>query len=168
MMSNAPNDNSRIIRNLYTCFQQLDADGMKSCYHDQAQFTDPVFPFLSGDKIGFMWMMLVQTLQKNPGDWKLVFTDVQATAHEGSCTWEATYTFTLTGRRVHNCIRAQFQFQDGKIIRHTDQFDFYRWSRMAFGITGTLLGWMSWFQKKVQRISAHRLAAFQSKHPAKK
>ncbi|MCB9298566.1 MAG: hypothetical protein H6559_36450 [Lewinellaceae bacterium] len=45
---------------------------------------------------------------------------------------------------------ASFQFRDGKIIRHTDRFGFYRWARQAFGIPGLLLGWTGWFRARVR------------------
>jgi hypothetical protein len=31
---------------------------------------------------------------------------------------------------------AQFYFQDGLIIRHTDDFDIWKWSKQALGLTG--------------------------------
>ena len=51
----------------------------------------------------------------------------------------ATYTFSATGRTVVNRIRARFDFRDGKIVRHVDSFDLWRWrvrhsaSRLAAG-----------------------------------
>ena len=38
----------------------------------------------------------------------------------------------------------------GKIVRHIDRFDFWRWSRMALGPAGLLLGWTPLLHKKVQ------------------
>ncbi len=40
----------------------------------------------------------------------------------GSARWEAVYPFSETGRIVHNRIRAEFRFRDGKIIEHRDHF----------------------------------------------
>jgi hypothetical protein len=38
-------------------------------------------------------------------------------------------------------VRASFRFEDGLIAEHTDDFDFYRWSKQALGTPGLLLGW---------------------------
>ena len=37
-------------------------------------------------------------------------------------------------------ISTAYEFKDGKIIKHTDKFDFYRWSRQALGLMGWVLG----------------------------
>jgi hypothetical protein len=123
---------------------------MKSCYHPSIHFSDPAFPDLKGAQAGAMWSMLIENLKKGKGGWKLKFSNIDANETEGSAHWEAYYTLSSTGNQVHNIIDARFQFQDGKIIRHIDSFDFYRWARMGFGLKGTLLGWAPFFKKKVQ------------------
>ncbi len=152
--------NEELIRKFYTCFSKLDDEGMKACYHRDISFTDPIFPNLKGKEPGAMWSMLCDALRKSKDDWKLEFSNVQATDTEGSCRWEAHYTFSLTGRKIHNIIDAKFTFKDDKIIVHNDSFDFYRWARMAFGMTGVMIGWTSFFRKKVQTITQKRLEGF--------
>jgi ketosteroid isomerase-like protein len=154
------NRNEQLISQFYTSFQNLDAAGMKACYHDDVVFSDPAFPDLKGMEAGAMWAMLMDALKKNPDGWKLEFSNLQANEAEGSCRWEAHYTFSLTGRKVHNIIEAKFKFKDGKIIQHIDSFDFYRWTRMAFGFTGLLLGWTSYFRNKLQAITRKRLNVY--------
>jgi ketosteroid isomerase-like protein len=154
------NSNEELIHTFYTSFQQLDADGMKACYHNEVTFSDPAFPDLKGKEVGAMWSMLIDTLRKNKVSWRLEFSSVQFNEVEGSCRWEAHYVFSLTGRKVHNVIDARFKFKEGKIIVHTDSFDFYRWARMAFGVRGMLIGWTSFFKKKVQVTTRKRLEGF--------
>ena len=76
---------------------------------------------------------------------------------------EATYTFAATGRRVHNVIDAEFRFENGLIIEHTDRFDFWRWSRMALGAPGMLLGWTPIVRNKVRGQARAGLDAFLAK-----
>lgn len=151
-------EHESLIIKFYSSFQALDVDGMKSCYHSEIVFSDPAFPKLNGPQAGGMWTMLIDALKKNKEGWNLSFSQIEANDQKGSCTWEAHYTFSATGRKVHNIIHAEFRFKDGKIIHHTDRFDFYRWARMAFGVTGFFLGWMPFFKKKVQTTVARRLA----------
>ncbi len=155
--------NQQIIQKFYTCFQQLDFAGMQSCYHDDIQFSDPAFANLKGKEAGAMWQMLISTLAKNKADWKLDFGAVEADDVHGSARWEAHYIFSFTGRKVHNIISAKFTFKDGKIIHHVDSFDFYRWARMAFGITGMLIGWTSYFKNKLREKTHQRLTAFMNR-----
>jgi ketosteroid isomerase-like protein len=142
--------NAQLIQSFYTAFQNMDADGMKKCYHPDIHFSDPAFPDLKGGQACAMWSMLIENLKKGKGGWKLEFSKITANDTQGSAHWEAHYTLSSTGNQVHNIIDARFQFQDGKIIRHIDSFDFYRWARMGFGAKGTLLGWAPFFKKKVQ------------------
>lgn len=129
--------NERLIHGFYTCFQQLDANGMAACYAPDVVFSDPVFPKLEGKDASAMWHMLASRAR----NFTLVFRDVRADDRQGSAHWEATYVFSRTGRTVTNVIDAEFEFRDGLIVRHTDRFDFWRWSRQALGLPGMLLGW---------------------------
>ncbi|NJN40957.1 MAG: nuclear transport factor 2 family protein [Flammeovirgaceae bacterium] len=136
---------------------------MKSCYHPNIHFSDPVFPDLNGQEVGRMWGMLIDALKKSEGGWKLTFSGITTSGDRGKCRWEAHYVFSGTGRKIHNLIDAEFTFKDGKIIGHTDRFDFYRWARMAFGVKGLALGWTPFFKKKVQATVARRLEKIGSK-----
>ena len=155
--------NAQTLQTFYSSFQSLDTDGMKKCYHPDIHFSDPAFPSLHGKMAGAMWAMLIENLKKSKDGWRLEFSNIQATDTAGSCHWEADYTLSTTGRRVHNIIESSFQFQDGLIIRHVDTFNFYRWARMAFGITGIILGWTPFFQRKVQGRVKSLLASYLSK-----
>jgi limonene-1,2-epoxide hydrolase len=148
--------NEEAINNFYTAFQRLDAEAMMRCYHADIRFSDPVFPGLSEREVAAMWKMLCSQAK----NFELTFADVQANEQRGKAHWEARYDFSATGRRVHNKIEAEFEFLDGKIIKHTDSFDFWKWSRMALGQIGLLLGWTPLLRRKVQRQARERLARF--------
>lgn len=79
---------------------------------------------LRGAEAGRMWRMLCECGK----DLKIEFRYVQADEHRGKAHWEAWFAFSATGKKVHNVVEASFEFRDGKIIRHTDQFDFRRWA----------------------------------------
>ena len=136
------------INKFYSAFANLDAETMVSFYHDDVVFEDPAFGVLNGENAKNMWRMLCSS--QNGKGFKVVFDQVHADDTKGSAHWEAYYNFSRTGRKVHNIIDATFEFQDGKIIKHTDHFDLYRWSRQALGIQGLLLGWTPMFKKKLQ------------------
>jgi hypothetical protein len=61
---------------------------------------------------------------------------------------------------VHNKIDASFRFRDGKIAEHTDDFDLYRWTRMALGPVGVLLGWSPLVKGQVRAQAKNQLARF--------
>lgn len=148
--------NEKLIETFYRSFQKLDAEAMSRCYHRDIRFSDPVFPVLVGPEVSGMWRMLCSQAK----NFELTFSDIQANDQTGKAHWEAQYDFSATGRRVHNKIEAEFEFQDGEIIKHTDTFDFWKWSRMALGPVGLLLGWTPLVRKKVQRQARERLSRF--------
>lgn len=135
------------IHKFYTAFQQLDYTTMQSCYTPDAVFSDPVFGLLDGNEVRAMWEMLC----KRAKDFKLSYGNIQILDEEyATIEWIAVYTFTQTGRKVVNKIKAHMRFKDGLICEHSDAFPIYRWSRQAFGLTGLLLGWSGYFHKKLQ------------------
>ena len=57
---------------------------------------------------------------------RVTFSNIEATENTGIASWQALYTFSKTGRYVHNKITAYLEFKDGLIIKHTDVFSLYR------------------------------------------
>lgn len=145
-----------LLTRFYTAFQKKDAEGMVACYAPDVRFSDPVFPALLGDRARGMWRMLVGRGK----DLRLEFRDIQADDRGGSAHWEAWYTFSATGRQVHNVIEASFTFRDGLIATHTDRFDLYRWIRQALGAKGALLGWTPIVQGMIRRQADRALTRF--------
>ena len=149
--------NKEIIEQFYTAFNAGNPQGMNAFYHDEIQFEDPAFGVLKGQMAKNMWLMMV-----GPGV-KVIFSNVQANDTTGSADWEATYNFSQTGRKVINRIHAEFEFRDGKIIKHTDTFSMWRWSRQALGLPGLLLGWSPIIKNKVNKTANQKLKAFSEK-----
>jgi hypothetical protein len=89
---------------------------------------------------------------------------VVADDQRGSAHWEATYTFSKTGRQVLNIIDAAFEFKDGKIVRHTDSFNFWRWAGQALGPVGKLFGWAPPLKRAVGKEAMRGLDAWMAKN----
>ena len=156
--------NEQLIHDFYNAFQKLDWQAMQQCYAENIHFSDAVFGDLKGDDVSAMWHMLCDRAK----DFELNFSDVQADDSHGSARWEASYTFSQTGRKVQNVVFAEFQFAEGKIVRHSDHFSFWRWSRMALGPMGVLLGWSGLLKRKVQQQALAGLKLFKRRHHSKK
>jgi len=129
---------------------------MASCYTLDARFSDPVFTDLEGTQVAAMWRMLCERAT----DLRITFRDVVVTEMSGSAHWEAWYTYSATGRPVHNAIDATFVFQGGLIAEHEDSFDLYRWARQALGTPGVLLGWTPFMRRAIRQRAAQALARF--------
>ncbi len=156
--------NAELLNKFYSAFANLDAETMASCYHENAEFEDPAFSLHGKKEVVAMWTMLCSTVKEKGRDaWELEFSDISADDIQGNAHWEAHYRFSSTGRMVHNIIDAKFGFKAGLIIRHHDDFDFWRWSKQALGAPGMVLGWSSFLKKKVRSQAAANLAAFMAK-----
>ncbi len=153
------NTNVQLINKFYTCFKNRDYKGMQDCYADTAVFSDEVFVNLNSKQVKAMWEMLVT----GGKDTKLDFKNVTASGTRGDAEWTAYYTFSATGRKVVNNVKGNFIIENGKIIKHTDVFSFYKWSKQALGISGALLGWTPFLKKKVRKFAMSRLSDFQAK-----
>ena len=148
--------NEKLIEVFYTAFQKRDAQTMKNCYDADAEFSDPVFRGLKGKQVPAMWQMLCERGK----DLSIEFNIIHADDHVGKAHWMATYTFSGSGRKVHNKIDASFEFQNGKILCHRDHFDLWKWTRMALGFKGMLLGWTPLVQNAVRKQALLSLNKF--------
>ncbi len=140
------NPNKALIEKFYTAFQIADAETMVSCYDDDVVFCDPVFGELKGDDAKAMWRMLCA----NGKGLKIEFSDINASLKKASAHWEAWYSFSKTGRKVHNIVEAQFEFKDSKIVKHTDSFNLHKWASQALGFKGWLLGGTKFLANKTR------------------
>jgi ketosteroid isomerase-like protein len=113
------------IEKFYSSFAALDAESMAACYHDDATFEDPAFGKLNSEQAKSMWKMLLGS-QKGK-EFIVTYSDIEGSNNEGSAKWEAKYSFSKTGRSVHNKIQSsfkfKFKFKDGLIIKHVDDFN---------------------------------------------
>jgi ketosteroid isomerase-like protein len=152
--------NEELIHTFYGCLSRRDGAGMAACYHPDIVFSDPAFARLTGAQAGAMWRMLCE----RGHDLAVRHTDVVADDQRGSAHWEATYSFSKTGRQVLNIIDAAFEFKDGKIIRHTDSFNFWRWAGQALGPVGKLFGWAPPLKRAVGKEAMRGLNAWMAKN----
>ena len=147
MAGAARHPNAVLIGRFYDALGRRDAATMVACYAPDATFSDPVFRDLDAAGVAAMWRML-------------------ADAAAGRAHWDATYTYSATGRRVENHIDATFGFRDGQIVRHVDRFNLRHWLRQALGMKGALLGWLPPVQDAVRAQAAKTLADWRAKNPA--
>lgn len=150
--------NEQIINDFYSAFKAKSFKGMQECYHDEAEFHDPVFQRLTSAEVKAMWQMLLSS----SNDLKVTYETVSAGDERGRCRWQAWYTFSSTGNAVHNVVNAAFEFRDGKIYRHRDDFNFWRWSKMALGPVGYLLGWTPFLRNRIRSTAKYRLQRMMS------
>ena len=153
------NNHEQLLHRFYSAFQRKDHQEMASCYHPDVTFGDPAFPHLEGWRASAMWMMLCERGK----DLELEFRDISADDTTGKAFWEARYTFSKTGLKVHNKINAAFTFKDGLIIEHRDSFDVKKWMGMALGFKGKILGLFPFGPKMVQKTAMGGLEQFLQK-----
>lgn len=158
-------NNQEVIERFYRAFQNRDAAGMNACYSDDIIFSDPVFMILKGEEVKYMWEMLC----KNARDFSLTYSDIELLDEEyATCRWTAIYTFSATGRRVENRVKAYMKLKDGKITEHSDAFRLSTWISQALGWKGIILGWTGFMKRSVQnRARKNLLKYMESKHQDK-
>jgi ketosteroid isomerase-like protein len=149
---------AKTIEKFYRAFQNRDAETIASLYHPDARFTDPVFD-LKGDEIGDMRRMFCTT----GDDLQVSFSRTDADDTSGRAQWDARYTFTPTGRPVHNVVDASFVFDGGQIVTHTDTFDLAAWARQALGLSGALLVWTGFMKSRIREQAGAQLARYRRK-----
>ena len=154
-------DNREIVERFYAAFARRDWAGMGACYADQARFHDPVFLDLDAADTRLMWRMLLERAT----DLQVSVQVVQVHGERVEAQWLAEYTFARTGRKVRNRIRSHFTLADGRIVRQVDVFSLWRWSAMALGPIGWLLGWTVFVRGSVRDQAAAQLSKFKAGAP---
>jgi ketosteroid isomerase-like protein len=157
-------NNTELIHHFYQSFALGEAEEMVACYDDEIVFTDPAFGALKGNDAKDMWRMLIH---RSKGNLKISFDNVKADDTNGSANWVAEYEFAQTGRKVINQIAAHFEFKNGKILKHTDHFDLWKWTRQAMGWRGFLLGWTPFIQHKIRTQTNQLLKSYQNRMNSK-
>lgn len=148
-----------IIEKFYSSFSRLDHAGMNACYSEHIIFQDPVFGLLQGDDVRTMWTMLCT----NAKDFSLEFGPIEIIDEEyATCQWKARYTFSKTGNRVENRIKAFMRIVDGKIVEHSDGFRLSKWIGQALGWKGVLFGWTGVMKRAVQKQARKSLEKYKS------
>lgn len=150
----------QVANNFYSAFQQKNANGMIECYHQDLQFEDPAFGKLSYAQTCGMWKMLCESAK----DLSIEYSILKSEDEYVEVRWIAEYSFSKTGKFVHNEIIAQLMFRDGKIIQHTDNFDLFKWAKQAMGLQGWLIGSTPFFRKKLQQQTNYQLANYMQKN----
>jgi ketosteroid isomerase-like protein len=153
-------DNAATVERFYSAFQKSDYAGMNACYSEDIVFSDPVFGLLRGNEVRSMWEMLC----RNAKDFSLQFSNIQLLDEEyATCNWTASYTFSKTGKKVVNNIKAFMKLKDGIIIEHSDAFRLSTWIGQALGWKGVLFGWTGFMKRAVQKNARKNLQRFMEK-----
>jgi len=127
--------NAGLLHRLFTSLNQHDHQEMAACYHADATFRDIAFDLRGSKQIHAMWHMICET------DIRASFHLLEVDDRVGHVTLIDDYTFSSTGRAVHNVIDSHFRLRDGLIIEHQDLCDARVWAAMALGgVSGFMAG----------------------------
>lgn len=145
-----------VAERFYEAFMVRDHYTMGRLYAEHATFSDPVFPLLNVRGTRLMWQMLLTRAEDLAVEAKIV----EDGATRARVDWVAYYTFTATRRSVVNRVHTEMAISAGKIVRHVDAFNLWRWSEQALGMKGLLLGWTPMVQNRIRAQAAQSLRAF--------
>jgi len=148
------------IDRLYAALDAGDGEAMAACYTPDATFEDPAFGRLTDGAAQDMWRMLTA----RAGELRAQVVDRAASEDgtAGTAHWTADYTFTETGRQVHNDVHAAFVFCDGLIAEHRDAFDLRGWAGQALGPVGSILGLTPLLGLIIRRKTSGQLKTFRA------
>lgn len=152
--------NQQIIKAFYTALNHKDSKSMNALLADDIEFYDPAFGMLKGDEVKYMW----QFLTENAKDFSLKVKGISAENDEGIAHWESTYTFATTGNKVLNIVNSSFEFKNGKIIKHVDEFDIKKWVKQALGNSLGIFGGGFLVKNMIQKKSKSLLDNYMKKN----
>ncbi|GIZ08476.1 nuclear transport factor 2 family protein [Flavobacterium sp. UMI-01] len=149
--------NEPIIHQFFNGLSKADVLSVVSCYDTNIKFRDPIFGLLTGKDVTAMWSML---LENNKENIKIEIVNSKSDAYLGTAQWIASYTFKPSNKTIVNHITTHFHFKEGLIIKQTDDFDIWKWSRQALGCKGFLFGWTGYMQQKIHEKAIQSLQKY--------
>ena len=139
--------NEQTIIHFLDSFSKRDFEEMNRMYSDDIVFFDP--------KVGLLREGIAKKLWKyqyeNVNNFSFSFGEViQVDEEYYTCENIILYRHPQTKRKIKDKRKSYFRMENGKIVEQSDAFKFYAWNRQAFGIMGWVLGWSTFFQKRVK------------------
>ena len=105
----------------------------------EAIFNDPVFRNLSTQEVQAMWSMLL----RGSKDLEVTYTVVETTETSAVVDWVATYTYSVTGKKVVNHVRSHMTLENGLITKQIDNFDLSKWTSQALPpVVAQVFAWL--------------------------
>jgi limonene-1,2-epoxide hydrolase len=134
-----------IVKEFYKALDSGDYRTVNEFYHKNAHYKDEIFDF-KGLEIHALWYTATLPDMELSAELESIREEEDAIYTE----WVMSYTLDIIKRRIRLKEKGKFTFQEGKIIEHTDKYDFWTWCIQAFGIIGRALGWSNWLQNRVR------------------
>lgn len=85
MSSETIRKHENLMREFYEAFARGDTHIMAASYHDDATFSDPVFPKLDTPQVRAMWRML----NAKPNNLRVEFSNLKVDAQRGNVHWRS-------------------------------------------------------------------------------
>ncbi|MEM6644238.1 MAG: nuclear transport factor 2 family protein [Bacteroidota bacterium] len=148
-----------IVHRFYDALKAKDFKTIENLYHEQVVFNDPVFSHLNHRSVLAMWKMLLE----NDNSLFIEYHSVKIDRQVATCIWEARYNFSKKQLPVHNVIHTKMILKDERILKHTDSFALWKWSKMALGFPGKLFGWTPLMQNRIRSTARRALEKYMQK-----
>jgi hypothetical protein len=144
------NNASEVAQQFFSALSSLNAIAATEFYADGHSdlFKDPVFGLEDSAHAKAIWKLLIASSlsysQKTGVEpLRIDVAGIQTNSQDENQVrvyWNATYTYSETGRYVENHLTSDLTIENGKITRQRDSFDYCRWTEMALGGTK---GWLA-------------------------
>jgi SnoaL-like domain len=146
-----------VLEKFYKGVENHDHLAIAACYQSNGTFKDIAFELEGKKMIQAMWHMIAKT------DLTISYEIKDTDENNGTALWTADYTFTDTGRKVHNELESNFRFSDGLILSQVDDCDPWNWGMQALG---PAKGFLSWLVPAIRHKKAmDKLRNFIKDHP---
>ncbi len=144
----------KIIEDFFSYLRANDAESLMKCYADDAVYFNPLSDLVQQPAIELVW----KTFMDDAAGLEITWAVVEDKG-EGyyACKWQASFNHTLTGKKVVMPVAAYFKCANNLIAEHSDGFSLHQYSAQAFGFPATIIGWNSYYQKKIKLKYRKRL-----------
>ncbi|ATZ20707.1 nuclear transport factor 2 family protein [Mesoplasma coleopterae] len=143
-----------VLKEFYEAFTKGNSKKMNSLYDQSIIFNDPIFKDLNNKQVTNMWKSLLSNKKESKFE---VSYEIIKENEDIFVRWTATYLFGPKKRKVTNVVDSKMEVVNGKIVKHTDSFNFKKWAKQSIGGPAYIFGNQKWFKNKVSKAALEKI-----------
>jgi len=150
-----------LLLKFFKAVQTQDVKAIGECYHNDIEYYEPAYGKMTGPRALGYWSFFFSQVK----EMQCEYDGLKINGDKGTLHIEEWYTWSATGHAVHNLVDCEFDFKDGKIFRHIDNYNLNAWAFQSLG--AKYLGWT----KKTREQEVEKFEDFlknQQERPADK
>jgi hypothetical protein len=148
----------QVLHRYQQAFSQGSIESIKRCYASDVIYFDPLYGYLHGDQVGYMWASKF-------AEFATYTISTGELADQGDGYYNMKYDIAYTSRSqmsIKMAVQCFFKIDDERIVEQSEAFSVHELLRQERGLIGHLMGWNRMMQQSRKNKARRMLLNFMS------